>query len=137
MNKLKPAHHQHCIACGDPQLNTYSMGLTFSLNQLKEAWATVKLGDRYQGYSGVLHGGVISTLLDDAMVNRLFFEGVEAMTAELKVRFVRPIPVSQTLRLSAQLVGERRGIYSLTASLCVDQLIYAKAQAKFIAAGPR
>ncbi len=55
-----------------------------------------------QGYLGVVHGGVISTLLDEAMgwaptlaVKRMF------VTAELTVRYIKPFPVGKVMLIEA------------------------------------
>lgn len=62
----------------------------------------------HQGYDGLTHGGILASLLDDAMVNCLFLRGVRAYTARLSVRFRRPAPTGRPLRVEAEVV-ERRG----------------------------
>lgn len=134
MQNCTPESHKSCMVCGDPRFNPQSLGLSFqSLNQ-HQLSAELVLGEQFQGYQGVLHGGMISTLMDAAMVHQLFQMGIQAYTAELKVRFVRPIPVQRKLKLSAELLSERRGVYSLAARIVVDGELAAKAQAKFICA---
>jgi acyl-coenzyme A thioesterase PaaI-like protein len=51
-----------------------------------------KAHEGLQGYRGILHGGVITALLDAAMANCLFLKGVEALTGDLHVRFLKPVP---------------------------------------------
>lgn len=87
----------------------------------------------WQGYQGVLHGGMISTLLDAAMTHCLFALGVEAMTAELRVRFLKSTPCDRALRLRARLLSRRRGLFHLSAELEGAGECLARAEAKFLA----
>ncbi|WP_207232182.1 PaaI family thioesterase [Corallincola spongiicola] len=128
------ASHQHCIACGDPQMNPLTLGLGFSTTSASSVAADCRITAAWQGYSGIMHGGVISTLLDAAMTHCLFHHGVKALTAELNVKFVRPVAVGLQLRVSAALVKQRRGVFWLNAELADSSAIYATAAAKFVRA---
>ena len=94
--------------------------------------AFVQADPHWQGYSGVLHGGIISTLLDAAMTHCLFHHGVEAMTASLKVRFLEPIPCGGELQIKAVLEKQRRHVYLLDAELSLSGRCLARAEARFI-----
>jgi uncharacterized protein (TIGR00369 family) len=56
-----------------------------------------RVGAEYQGGTGYLHGGIIATLLDEVMGKVTRFRGVHAVTAELKVEYLRPVPVDEDL----------------------------------------
>ena len=59
------------------------------------------LTDHYQGYPGVVHGGIIASMLDEVM-GRVFMEGDPPrfmVTAELKIRYKKPVPVNTPLKL--------------------------------------
>ncbi|MFQ5896128.1 MAG: PaaI family thioesterase [Nitrospinota bacterium] len=62
----------------------------------------------HQGYDGLTHGGIIASLLDDAMVSCLFLRGLRAYTAKLSLRFRRPVPTGRRLLIEAEIL-ERRG----------------------------
>lgn len=132
MKVVKPDNHCHCIACGESTLSPHSFGLQFFLDSELSVIAKVTLDERYQGYSGVLHGGVISTLLDAAMTHCLFFRNVEAMTAELNVRFIKSVPINEELEVGAYFSGERRGIFQLTSYVSFRGDILARGKAKFL-----
>jgi len=85
-----------------------------------------------QGYNGVLHGGVISSLLDAAMTHCLFHRGIEAVTAELLVRYLRPVPLDADLELSARLLSEHTPWYRLRGELRQGRETMAYARAKFL-----
>lgn len=55
------------------------------------------LGERYQGGGGMAHGGIIATLLDEVMGKVCRFRGARAVTAELSVRYLKPVNVSDEI----------------------------------------
>ncbi len=61
----------------------------------------VNIAHRYQGPPSFVHGGVIAVLVDEAMgkLNRL--DGIVAMTAEMTVRYVRPVPLGRKIQVKA------------------------------------
>jgi uncharacterized protein (TIGR00369 family) len=77
--------------CGEN--NLFSLRLKFKPAPDGAVSTTFTGNSRLQGYDGIMHGGVISALLDSAMTNCLFQKGIEAVTAELRVRFVLPVRI--------------------------------------------
>ncbi|GAB1622586.1 hypothetical protein AAOGI_26360 [Agarivorans albus] len=132
-----PYSHKHCFACGTSDSSSTALNLRFTRSKAGGVEAAVSLNKIYQGYSGVLHGGIISTLLDAAMTHRLFAEGVEAMTADLHIRFAKPVPVNHEVILSADIDSSIRGVFTLSSKLYCEQSIYASAKAKFMRANTR
>ncbi len=148
---MNPYHHareshDQCLVCGSREHNPDSLELQFSRHADGSVSAPFVVGPKHQGYSGLLHGGMTSTLLDAAMTHCLFMQGIKALTAELTVRFMAPICVGQTLTVCARLLGQRRGIYQLEAWLMSGLHIagqpiaeaprLARASAKFIVPAP-
>jgi len=72
-------------------------------------YTTFRAGKEHQGYNGHMHGGLISTLLDETMAQWLWLRNIPCMTAEMTVRYSRAVPIDQELRVEAQCVSERRG----------------------------
>lgn len=132
MKIVTPDSHRLCIACGEPQLNSRSLNLRFSAASETQVYAKVNLGESFQGYSNVLHGGVITTLLDAAMTHCLFLRDIEAMTADLSVRFMKPVPINADLLINAELTLERRGVYQLVSHIAFDGEILVRSKAKFL-----
>lgn len=75
---------------------------------------------------------MICTLLDAAMTHYLFQQGIEAMTADLQVRFLKPVPCSGLIQLRASLQSQRRHLYQLSAQLICDGEIFARSEARFL-----
>lgn len=81
-----------CFACGQKnpiglKLEFYEDGDGLSARFTPRA--------EYQGYTGITHGGIVSTLLDEAMAKLVYEKGYMALTAELKVRFRKPAVVGE------------------------------------------
>lgn len=74
------------------------MRLTFEQDdEARRIRGAFRLGAEYQGGGGFIHGGIIALVLDEVMgkVNR--FRGVRAVTAELTVEYLKPVPVEEDL----------------------------------------
>jgi len=108
-----------------------SLKLRFSEDG-KDVAAKVHADDLWQGYSGILHGGMICTLLDAAMTHYLFRYGIEAMTVDLNVRFKQAVPCTEILELRAKSVQSKHRLFQLCAELCVSNQICAQATGKFL-----
>lgn len=122
--------HAECFACGD--LNPTGLKLEFQPIGKSRVSAECILGDEYQGYPGILQGGIVSTLLDSAMTNCLFADGIEAMTVRLNVRFREPVRVNRNVTVAAQLVRQRGRFYELKASIVQDGSQRATAEGRFL-----
>src|SRR6266481_8570365 len=87
----------HCFCCG--QDNADGMRLRFYLEEeTRRATCKFRLTRRYQGPPGHAHGGIIATILDEAMgkVNKL--RNVVALTKKMDVEYMKPVPLHAKLR---------------------------------------
>jgi len=122
--------HRHCLICGD--LNPQSFGLRFSIRENGSVHAVFNTRLMHQGYDGILHGGVIASLIDAAMTHCLFGQGIEAVTADLQVRFLQVVPCDQLIEVQAEFVERRSPLFRLRAELTLDDCVLARGHAKFI-----
>lgn len=107
-----------CFVCGyhNPQgfgLDLHSDGRTVRM--------PVAFREEHAGFSGVVHGGLLTTVLDESMawvigVNTRTF----AFAAELNVRFVRPVRPGVTMGVEAELMENRRGRLFRTRAVLTD-----------------
>ena len=96
MITLAPNPNNHCFGCGGA--NDDGMKLTFVQdNEKRRITGRFVLGERYQGGGGMGHGGIIATLLDEAMGKLCRFREVRAVTAELTVEYLKPISVHEEI----------------------------------------
>lgn len=125
------ADDHQCFICGS--LNAQGLRLEFVPQGacLSTRWTAEK---RFQGYADVVHGGIISSVLDEVMVNLPWkLHGAPVSTAELTVRFKKPAPVGADLEFTAYVVERGRRLWQLR-SECrgADGTLYAEATAKAI-----
>lgn len=93
-------HHKirknHCFGCGKD--NPDGMRLKFSFDEdNRRTWCRFRLTRRYQGPPGHAHGGIIATILDEAMGKVNKFRSVVALTKSMEVEFLKPVPLGRPL----------------------------------------
>ncbi len=104
--RLEIAPH-HCFACGT--LNTSGMGLVLHVERGR-SWVELVLEPRFQGWDGIAHGGIVTTILDEVMAWALVGEDNWGLTARIAVDFKRPVQVGQALRAEGWITRSRRRI---------------------------
>jgi uncharacterized protein (TIGR00369 family) len=125
---------RHCFVCG-PE-NPHGLHATFACGEGK---ASVRFVPRleHQGYAGVSHGGIVTALLDEAMVYAATSLGHWTATAEITVRFRRPAPTSEELHVTAEVVQQQRRIIECRAEArAPDGTVLATATAKLMQGRP-
>jgi uncharacterized protein (TIGR00369 family) len=91
--RLEPNPANRCFGCGGA--NDGGMKLTFEQdNEKRRITGRFVLGENYQGGGGMAHGGIIATLLDEAMGKVCRFRETRAVTAELTVQYLKPVSVN-------------------------------------------
>jgi len=130
LEQTRQAFHRQCVICG--QGAHRGLGLRFFLCENGEVQAEFECPEIYQGYEGLLHGGIISSLLDSAMTNCLFAHGIVAVTAEIKVRFCHPIELGKKLHVQASIQQVQSPLYILNAHITQERRIKAKGSGKFV-----
>lgn len=129
---LEPNATNGCFGCGGA--NERGMRLTFEQDdKARCVRGTFRLGAEYAGGAGFLHGGIIATLLDEAMgkVNR--FRGVRAVTAELNVEYLRPVPVEQEIVVEAREVETKgRNLFHVGEIRSVKGDVLARGRGRFV-----
>jgi uncharacterized protein (TIGR00369 family) len=120
-----------CFVCGPA--NGRGLQAHFEIDpQARTASSRLVLPDWVQGWQGVVHGGILSTLLDEACVHAGRTVGPHPVTAELTVRFRRPVPVGAEVRVRGEVVEVRRRVLQVRAGLEVGQESYAEAEARVV-----
>jgi len=98
-----------CFVCG--QENRRGLQVRFDVDhRAKTIEARHHLSGVYQGYAGIVHGGVLSLLLDEAMVKLAWELGLPAVTGEITVRFPAPLSTEEEVTIFGRIVREDRRI---------------------------
>jgi uncharacterized protein (TIGR00369 family) len=134
--QVVPAPKNHCFGCG-PQ-NPQSMRLKFTYDQTtRRISSAFRLGKRYSGPPGYCHGGIIATILDEAMAKLNKPSQITAVTAQMTIDYLKPVPLYQSLRAQAHEIrtsGRRR--FRSAAILTQDGIILARGRGLFITVDP-
>lgn len=94
-----------CFVCGEENPN--GLQLAFQADGCR-ASATWTIGAGWESYKGVVHGGIISSVLDEAMSKAIHFGGDEAYTVELRIRFRKKLSVDDIALVSGWVVSSAR-----------------------------
>jgi len=125
------AAHNRCFGCG--RENTGGLLLEFLLAADGSVVCLPTIPDRFEGHPGYLHGGIIATLLDEAMSKAVRARGVAAMTRQLEVEYLRPVPSGVELRIEGKLVrGDGRKHWSEARILSESGVILATGKGLFV-----
>jgi uncharacterized protein (TIGR00369 family) len=132
--RLEPLSHgalNRCFGCG--QTNSTGLRLKFFVDEARTIVCQTRLARRFEGPPGYAHGGVIATLLDEAMskANRQF--GVLAMTRQMQVEYLKPVPLAKPLLLTGRHIEATGRVHRCEAQIAnEDGLVLASAKAVFI-----
>ena len=81
---------------------------------------TYVIPERLQGFAGIVHGGVLATILDECMVNTVWLRGSTAVTARLEVRLRHPASVGERVTFRAEIVRESSRGFEVTSRAALD-----------------
>jgi uncharacterized protein (TIGR00369 family) len=126
----------YCFACG--KNNPEGMLLNFTYDEPRHRFVCrFRLGKRYTGPPGHCHGGIIATILDEAMgkVNKL--RQVIALTSRITVDYLKPVPLNQPLRVESREVTVRGRRHTNMAEILNQKgEVLASSKGLFIAIDP-
>lgn len=103
---IKPLKHgalHHCFGCGEA--NRAGLQLKFFVDEAGQVVCRARLAKRFEGPPGHAHGGIIATMLDEAMSKANRAQDVVAMTRRMEVEYLRPVPLRQTIMLTGRRVS--------------------------------
>jgi acyl-coenzyme A thioesterase PaaI-like protein len=126
--------HPNCRLIGSA--NPEGLQLKFRMLENGDVEAQFDCNPRFQGYSEIIHGGVLAAMLDAAMVNSLFARQIDAVTAELVVRYREPVRLNSPATVRARLEKATPRLYFLASEIIQDGIVKVTGRAKFMAIPP-
>lgn len=134
-------HHKlpmnRCFGCGPD--NSEGMRLRFRIGETGKSFIChFKLSRRYTGPPGHAHGGIIATILDEAMgkVNKL--RNAVALTSEMTVNYLRPVPLGKKLTVEGWEKSIRGRVHTNVAEIRTESgEVLARGLGKFVEINPR
>ena len=136
LTPLAHAAQNRCFGCG--QANPTGLHLEFLLAEDSSVVCLASVPDTFEGPPGYLHGGIIATLLDEAMSKSVRARGFTAMTRHMEVDYLRPVPSSTPIRLEGHVTrNEGRKHWTEARILDAERTVLAIGKALFIEVRPR
>jgi uncharacterized protein (TIGR00369 family) len=124
-----------CFGCGP--LNQDGLRMTFK-PEAGESVTEFEVPPRYQSWRGVVHGGIVALLLDEAVGWAAWHRGRPGVTGKLEVRYRQPLRVGERIRVSGRVDSVRRSLVYASASIqrLTDGATVAEATATLMDAQP-
>jgi uncharacterized protein (TIGR00369 family) len=125
-----------CFGCG--QGNENGLRLDFLLADDGSVVSFPIVASAFEGHPGYLHGGIIATLLDEAMSKAVRATGSTSMTRNIEIDYLRPVPSETPLRLEGRVVrNEPRKHWAEARILNENGRMLAEAKGLFIEVSPK
>jgi acyl-coenzyme A thioesterase PaaI-like protein len=129
--QLRARTQPGCFVCG--QDNLRGLRIRFQRQDDGEVTANWIPASAWEGFREIIHGGIVSTVLDEAMSKAVAGTGAEALTAELRVRFRRHVTPGDSFRIRGWIVSRNKRMINAEAALTgSDGTEHAHAWATFL-----
>ena len=120
----------NCFVCGKD--NPIGLKLVFEYSK-NSAFCSFSLSKEFEGYNNIIHGGIISTILDESMAKVVINSGFIGITGFIEIKFLNPLYVDKRAKVFSKIVESKKRIFFTTAKIIdEDKQVIAKAKAKFI-----
>lgn len=132
--RKKQPNSRMCLVCG--LKNEFGLYTSFYELENDELLAVFKPREVHQSYPGRLHGGIISTILDETIGRAIMIRHEHAfwgVTMEIAVRFKKPVPLDAELRVIGRITKDTRRIFEGTGEILLpDGTVAAEAWGKYM-----
>src|ERR1700722_5869190 len=127
-----PVEQNSCFGCGPTNARGLHLAFEHDYDRLRVV-GRFQLGPQFQGASGFIHGGIVATVLDEVMSKVSRFSGAVAVTAELRVEYLRPVRVGQDLVVEGFMTSrEGRQLYHEGEIRDAQGVLLARGKARFV-----
>lgn len=130
----KQPNSKMCLVCG--LQNEFGLYTSFYELENGELLAIFKPREEHQSYPGRLHGGIISTILDETIGRAIMVSHAHkywGVTVEISVRFRKPVPLDQELRVIGRITRDSKRVFEGTGEILLpDGSIAAEAKGKYM-----
>jgi uncharacterized protein (TIGR00369 family) len=107
--------HPRCFGCGPA--NSIGLHLEFTSDHGNGVVCETVIPDVFESYPGYLHGGIIATLLDEAMSKAVRSLGISAMTRQMEVEYPRPVCSGKPIRIEGRVLRNEGRNYWVEANI--------------------
>ncbi len=126
---------QMCFVCG--KRNPSGLQLDFELVGDTEVRTSFVPTKQFQGFRDIVHGGIITTILDEVMVNGVWLRGIRAVTGKLEVRLKQAARVGERLDFVGRILRDAGKTVETEAQVATaDGVVVAEARGLLMKVGP-
>ena len=105
MKTIPPKAGNHCFGCGAD--NPLGLKLAFKGDTDQDrVWVELEALPYMAGAIGMMHGGFIALLLDEASSKVLSLQGKQGVTRNIEVAYEKPVPLGHPIRIQANLINQ-------------------------------
>ena len=102
------AAYKGCFVCGQENVDGLKAKFVYDGER---ALTEIVANQKFEGYKGIYHGGILATLLDEVMIKAVLAHGVFAVTAEMTLRYKRPVNTGERIRFIGRVVSHKGRLY--------------------------
>jgi uncharacterized protein (TIGR00369 family) len=125
-------NYPYCFVCGDKNKTGLKVEFFYDEGKAKGQYTPTP---EFEGYKGILHGGILSALLDEVMIYSIVAQGIITVTVGMEVKFKKPARIGETLYLEGQITEDKGKILVTEGKIFIeDGTIIATAKGKFFRA---
>lgn len=133
---MEVSSDDQCFVCGPA--NPQGLQANFVVDKAgRRAHCAIRIPSRFQGWQGLVHGGILAALLDEAGVYACRASAEHFVTAELTVKYKLPVTVETELLVSAEVVEQKRKIYFVHARVEADGKLLAESSSRIFEITPK
>ncbi|MFP4143637.1 MAG: PaaI family thioesterase [Phycisphaeraceae bacterium] len=130
LETVRQQTHPGCCVCDPSQPE--GLALDYHLAEDQTIEATFACPHAWQGYPGLVHGGIIATITDGALTNALFARGVVAVTADLQLRYRHPVRLGEAARVTAKVTRFSPPLFVVEAWIEQAGQVCVRGEGKFL-----
>jgi uncharacterized protein (TIGR00369 family) len=133
---MKFETYGNCFVCGENNPN--GLRLKFDIDKETQTLKAIFIpSPTFQGWDGIVHGGIISTLLDEAMAKLVYELGFQAVTGSLEIKFKKPALILEPLSVHGEITEVNKRLIRAKAHVArEDGTILATGRSTFVKHSP-
>jgi uncharacterized protein (TIGR00369 family) len=122
--------NRQCFVCGEKNPGGLQVVIRMDKGRGRAA-AEVVFPERFQGWEGVVHGGLLATVLDEVMIYAAGSNGLRCVTGEITIRYIKPARTGEAYRLEGRVTGTKGKITMAESELLgADGAVFVRATGK-------
>lgn len=120
--------YDNCFVCGVN--NPIGLKMVFSYPN-NTAQSRFCLPAHFEGYDKIIHGGIVAAILDEAMAKAILAQNIKAVTVTITIEYKKPLQPDTEYSVTGSILNIRKKLIETESYISEDDVLYAKATAKF------